>query len=166
MQSRARTSQYNGSLLTEDRVERLVAAQLDELCVSVQTWRTGTRVQGIKPAVRTYYAHHDAARLIKDLVLEWSGAGFMDTSTRDILTLTVMRIGTENVIGSSCAFIQESTGIEKVLRMVEALEHDEFQRAKFVRIDEHSLVYVQPFAIGECVHFKKVYRQDRFCGYG
>ena len=168
----------NGSLLTEDRVERLVAAQLDELCVSVQT--VGEQEHACKGSslrFETYYRRiMNAARLIKA-----SGSGmdvvlcFMDTSTARYFDIDKpMRIGTErNVIGSKLApFIQDiysAIGKQVPGDVVEAaLSRMNFSVPKFVRIDEHSLVYVQPFADwGNAFTSKKVYpAKIGFCGYG
>ncbi len=167
----------NGSLLTEERVKRLVETGLDSLCVSVQVIDEKAHAcRGTSLSFEKYYQGIlEAVRLVKnsgcdtDVVL-----CAMDTSTKRYFDIDQpMRMN-----GSHGAFKQEvSRLILDTYSAIDrtALHHEaaaslarlSLSRPRFIRIDEHIVVYAQPFADwGNAFTYRKVHPTKLgFCGY-
>ncbi len=167
----------NGSLLTEDRIAQLVAARLGQLAISVQTvGEQAFECRGSGLGYNTYY------RRVMDGVRQIAESGsemdvvlcFMDTSTRRFFDIDkIMRLGGEtDTVGHKLApfilDIYSALGRQVPRHDVEAaLRKLSLADPKFVRIDEHIKVYVQPLADwGNAFTDRKVYPAHiGSCGY-
>jgi sulfatase maturation enzyme AslB (radical SAM superfamily) len=167
----------NGSLLTEERVKRLVETGLDTLSISVQIIDEKAHAcRGTSlPFDRYYRGVLEAVRLVKD-----SGCDTdvvlcaMDTSTKRYFDIDQpMRMN-----GSRGAFRQKLSrlildtysAVDRAalpLDVTAALARLSLSQPRFIRIDEHIVVYAQPFADwGNAFTHRKVYPAKLgFCGY-
>jgi MoaA/NifB/PqqE/SkfB family radical SAM enzyme len=167
----------NGSLLTQDRVQRLVEARLDTLCVSLQIMDPQEHVcRGSSLPFDVYYQRvMDAVRLIKRSQGQMGVVlCAMNTSTRKFFDIdTRMRINGKRsafrgnlvrLVLDIYAVMDRNVSREEVAAAVHRLN---LNHPQLVQLDERITVYVQPFADwGNAFTARRIYpAKIGFCGY-
>jgi MoaA/NifB/PqqE/SkfB family radical SAM enzyme len=167
----------NGSLLTQDRVQRLVEARLDSLCVSLQILDSQEHAcRGSSLPFDVYYQRvMDAIRLIKGshgrtgvvlCAMNTSTKKFFDIDTRMRIKgkQSAFRGNLVRLVLDSYAAIDKSVSRDEVTAAVHRLN---LNHPQLVQLDEHVTVYVQPFADwGNAFTARRIYpAKIGFCGY-
>jgi sulfatase maturation enzyme AslB (radical SAM superfamily) len=145
----------NGSPLTRDRVERLMAAGLSQLTISLQT--VGEAAHACRGTTLPYVVYYQRiVEAVRAACAAQSGMEvvvcFMDTATRRLFDMDkAMRLGPARaaraqlagLVGDLLAAAGRPTDEEAVARAVARLNLHE---PRYVTLSERASVYVQPLA--------------------